>query len=66
MSTGIIPVNKESIKYIDPKKIKIKIESSSTSGDENEDWLDSRNKKKARFKSDSSSDESISFDSDNK
>lgn len=39
MSNGVIKLDKEAIKYIDPKKVKI-IDQSSSSSDENEDWLD--------------------------
>ena len=51
-------MDKESIKYIDPKKIKIAVESSSSSGDE---WQDFESKKttsrqKKRVRNDSSDD----------
>ena len=57
MSTGKIPVDKEAIQYVDPKKIKKPdVESSTSSGDENEDWCDTPKKgRKRRYASDDSS-----------
>ena len=43
MSNGTIPMDKESIKYYDPKKVKDILYSSSSSGDENDDWRDNNN-----------------------
>ena len=40
MSNGTIPMDKELIKYYDPKKVKDIINSSSSSDDENDDWRD--------------------------
>ena len=65
MSSGKIPMDKESIKYIDPKKIKVVVESSSSSGDE---WQDPDLKKtisrpKKRVRNDSSDDYSKENDS---
>ena len=40
MSNGTIPMDKELIKYYDPKKVKDILYSSSSSGDENDDWRD--------------------------
>lgn len=56
MSTGKIPVDKEAIQYVDPKKLKKQIiESSSSSGDENEDWCETPSKgRKRRYGSDDS------------
>lgn len=39
MSNGVIKMDKEAIKYIDPKKVKI-VDQSSSSSDENDDWID--------------------------
>lgn len=57
MSTGKIPVDKKAIEYVDPKKLKKQIEeSSSSSGDENEDWCDDQIKgKKRKYDSEDSS-----------
>ena len=40
MSNGTIPMDKELIKYYDPKKVRDIINSSSSSDDENDDWRD--------------------------
>ena len=40
MINGTIPMDKELIKYYDPKKVKDIINSSSSSDDENDDWRD--------------------------
>ena len=57
MSTGKIPVDKEAIQYVDPKKMRQQqIESSTTSGDENDDWRDVpyQDKKRRHLNDDSS------------
>lgn len=55
MSAGIEPIDMEAIRYTDPKKIKVKQESSSSSEDDKEEWGYSRPPKKVRpeFSSDS-------------
>ena len=64
MSNGIIPMDKESIKYYDPKKVKVTFDSPSTSGDENDDWRDnsrrSRRPKTPMSLPSSSSDDELS------
>lgn len=42
MSAGVIPVDIESIRFIDPKKIKTRVESSSSSEDDKDDWYSSQ------------------------
>ena len=60
MSNGTIPMDKELIKYYDPKKVKDIINSSSSSDDENDDWRDNTitfGLKRERSESSSSSSE---------
>ena len=67
MSNGTIPMDKESIKYYDPKKVKDILYSSSSSGDENDDWRDNTitfGLKRERSESSSSSSTSSSEDSE--
>ena len=59
MSAGVIPVDIESIRYIDPKKIKTRVESSSSSEDEKDDWFKSqRITKKMKLPSESEDEDS--------
>ena len=63
MSNGTIPMDKELIKYYDPKKVKDIINSSSSSDDENDDWRDNTitfGLKRERSESSSSSSSSSS------
>lgn len=67
MSNGTIPMDKELIKYYDPKKVKDIINSSSSSDDENDDWRDNTitfGLKRERSESSSSSSTSSSEDSE--
>lgn len=63
MSTGKIPIDKEAIQYVDPKKMRQQqMESSTTSGDENDDWRDvSYQDRKKRHLNDDSS-ESVDYE----
>lgn len=67
MSNGTIPMDKELIKYYDPKKVRDIINSSSSSDDENDDWRDNTitfGLKRERSESSSSSSTSSSEDSE--
>lgn len=64
MSNGTIPMDKESIKYYDPKKVKDILYSSSSSGDENDDWRDNNNTVSLKRERTVSSSSSSSSDDD--